>query len=80
MTSKKKKMSEMYEGLVMYQQVLENVRVVDKNAAQDDEEVNAAIREVEEELGSSGHILVRESGTEQVVRVMVEVEITEICQ
>lgn len=77
MIGKKKKM---YEGLAMYQQVLENVREVDKNAAQDDGEVRAAIREVEEELGSNGHILVRESGTEQVVRVIVEAETTEICQ
>ena len=80
MIGRKKKMSEMYDGFVMYPQVLENVRVVDKKAAQDDVEVRAAIKEVEETLGDSGRILVRESGTEPVVRVMVEAETTEVCQ
>lgn len=80
MIGKKKKMSEMYDGFVMYPQVLENVRVADKKAAQDDAEVKAAIKEVEETLGDSGRILVRESGTEPVVRVMVEAETTEVCQ
>lgn len=80
MIGKKKKMSEMYDGFVMYPQVLENVRVADKKAAQDDAEVKAAIKEVEETLGDKGRILVRESGTEPVVRVMVEAETTEVCQ
>lgn len=80
MIGKKKKMSEMYDGFVMYPQVLENVRVADKKAAQDDVEVRAAIKEVEETLGDKGRILVRESGTEPVVRVMVEAETTEVCQ
>lgn len=80
MIGSKKKMSELSEGLVMYPQVLENVRVADKKAAQDDVEVKAAIKEVEETLGNSGRILVRESGTEPVVRVMVEAETTEVCQ
>ena len=80
MIGKKKKMSEIYDGLVMYPQVLENVSVVDKKAAQDDADVKEKIREVEEALGNSGRILVRESGTEPVVRVMVEAETTELCQ
>lgn len=80
MIGRKKKMSELSEGLVMYPQVLENVRVSDKKAAQADVEVRAAIKEVEETLGDKGRILVRESGTEPVVRVMVEAETTEICQ
>ena len=80
MIGRKKKMSELSEGLVMYPQVLENVRVADKKAAQADVEVRAAIKEVEETLGNSGRILVRESGTEPVVRVMVEAETTEVCQ
>ena len=80
MIGKKKKMSEMYDGFVMYPQVLENVRVADKKAAQADVEVRAAIKEVEETLGDKGRILVRESGTEPVVRVMVEAETTEVCQ
>ena len=80
MIGRKKKMSEMYDGFVMYPQVLENVRVADKKAAQADVEVRAAIKEVEKTLGDKGRILVRESGTEPVVRVMVEAETTEICQ
>ena len=80
MIGRKKKMSELSEWLVMYPQVLENVRVSDKKAAQDDAEVREAIKEVEETLGDKGRILVRESGTEPGVRVMVEAETTEICQ
>lgn len=80
MIGRKKKMSELCDGLTMYPQVLENVRVADKAAAQDDEDVVKAIKEVEEELGNGGRILVRESGTEPVVRVMVEAATTEICQ
>ncbi|MGH4038733.1 MAG: phosphoglucosamine mutase [Sphaerochaeta sp.] len=80
MIGRKKKMSELCEGFTMYPQVLENVRVADKAAAQADEDVVKAIKEVEEELGNGGRILVRESGTEPVVRVMVEAATTEICQ
>lgn len=80
MIGRKKKMSELSDGFTMYPQVLENVRVADKKAAQADVEVRAAIKEVEETLGDKGRILVRESGTEPVVRVMVEAETTEICQ
>ena len=80
MIGRKKKMSELSDGFTMYPQVLENVRVFDKKAAQDDVEVRVAIKEVEETLGDSGRILVRESGTEPIVRVMVEAETTEICQ
>ena len=80
MIGRKKKMSELSDGFTMYPQVLENVRVVDKKAAQNDEDVIQAIREVEQTLGNSGRILVRESGTEPVVRVMVEAETHELCQ
>lgn len=80
MIGRKKKISELSDGFTMYPQVLENVRVADKKAAQEDVEVRAAIKEVEETLGDKGRILVRESGTEPVVRVMVEAETTEVCQ
>ena len=61
-----------YTHLDVYKrQVLENVRVTDKKAAQDDEAVQAAVKAVAEALGDTGRILVRESGTEPLVRVMV---------
>ena len=80
MLGRKKKMSELIEGLTIYPQVLENVRVTDKKAAQDDAAVQAAVQAVTEALGDTGRILVRESGTEPVLRVMVEAETKEICQ
>ena len=63
MIGRKKKMSELSEGFTMYPQVLENVRVADKKAAQEDEDVVKAVRQVADTLGDTGRILVRESGT-----------------
>ena len=80
MMARKKKMSELMEGLHIYPQVLENVRVTDKKAAQDDADVQSAVRAVTEALGDTGRILVRESGTEPLLRVMVEAETEEICK
>ena len=80
MISRKKKLSQMYDGLTFYPQVLINVRVKDKKEAQADPDVQEAVRKVADELGITGRILVRESGTEPVVRVMVEAETEEICR
>ena len=80
MMARKKKMSELMEGLHIYPQVLENVRVTDKKAAQDNADVQSAVRAVTEALGDTGRILVRESGTEPLLRVMVEAETEEICK
>ena len=80
MMAKKKSMSQLCEGLTIYPQVLKNVRVTDKRAAQDDPAVQAAVANVAERLGSSGRILVRESGTEPLVRVMVEAESQSLCE
>ena len=80
MMARKKKLSELAEGFTVYPQVLTNVRVTDKKAAQDDVDVQAAVKKVTVELGDTGRILVRESGTEPVVRVMVEAESEEVCQ
>lgn len=77
--SRGKKLSELAAPLVVYPQVLENVRVKDKSAAQADPEVQAAVKAAAEALGDTGRILVRESGTEPLVRVMVEAENEEIC-
>ena len=76
MLAKKLPMSKLAEPLTIYPQVLENVRVTDKKAAQDDAAVQAAVKAVAEALGDTGRILVRESGTEPLVRVMVEAPTT----
>ncbi len=80
MIAKKCPMSKLCEGFDVYPQVLENVRVYDKAEAQADADVQAAVKKAQEELGDSGRILVRESGTEPVVRVMVEASSKDICQ
>ena len=80
MMARKKALSQLCEDLVIYPQVLVNVKVNDKAAAQADEDVQAAVREAADSLGDTGRILVRESGTEPVIRVMVEAETEEICR
>ena len=80
MISRKCTMSELFKGLDIYPQVLKNVRVKDKKAAQADELVKKAVEQVAEKLGDTGRILVRESGTEPVIRVMVEALSEETCE
>ena len=80
MLAKKMSLSRLVEDLVIYPQVLLNVRVKDKKTAQDDPDVQAAVQAVADELGDAGRILVRESGTEPLVRVMVEAATKEQCQ
>ena len=80
MLAKKLPMSKLAEPLKIYPQVLENVRVTDKKAAQNDPAVQEAVKAVAEALGDTGRILVRESGTEPVVRVMVEAPDHDTCQ
>lgn len=77
---KKTTLSKLVEPMTVYPQVLKNVRVKDKAAAQADEKVQEAVRLVEQALGNTGRILVRESGTEPVVRVMVEAESQALCE
>ena len=66
--------------VTIYPQLLKNVRVEDKAAARENEAVKAAVKKVEEALGDDGRILVRESGTEPVIRVMVEASTDELCE
>ena len=80
MLARKQKLSELCDGLTIYPQVLENVRVADKAEALANPDVQAAIEQVTAELGDTGRILVRESGTEPVIRVMVEAESEKICR
>lgn len=72
MLAKKLPLSRLVQPMTVYPQVLLNVRVKDKCLAQEDPDVQAMVRAVSEELGSEGRILVRESGTEPLVRIMVE--------
>ena len=78
--SRQKKLSELAAPFTVYPQVLENVKVKDKAAAQADSDVRAEVDKVAAELGDSGRILVRESGTEPLVRVMVEAEDEAVCR
>ena len=76
---KKLPLSTLTSEVKIYPQVLKNVRVYDKKEARENPEVVKVIKKVEEALGEDGRILVRESGTEPVVRVMVEASTDEIC-
>ncbi len=80
MLAKEKPMSELAAPVVFYPQVLKNIRVKSKPDAQNDPDVRAAVQKVGDELGDEGRILVRESGTEPVIRVMVEAGSDEICE
>ena len=72
--AKKLPLSKLAEPVTIYPQVLKNVRVKSKPEAQNDPDVQEAVAKVAEMLGDTGRILVRESGTEPVIRVMVEAE------
>lgn len=80
MMAKKMPLSKLAEGFEMYPQILKNVRVKDKPATRNDPDVCKAVEEAEKRLGASGRILVRESGTEPVIRVMAEAETEELCR
>ena len=80
MLAKEKPLSVLAAPVEFYPQVLKNVRVHSKPEAQNDPDVQAAVAKVGEELGTTGRILVRESGTEPVIRVMVEAPSEEICE
>ena len=71
-------LSRLAEPVKIYPQLLQNVRVADKKAARENPEVIKAVDNVAAELGDEGRILVRESGTEPVIRVMVEAATDEL--
>ncbi len=79
MLSTKRKLSDLAGEMKTYPQRLINVRVADKRAAMENERVKAALAEAEKELGDDGRILLRPSGTESVIRVMVEAKSKEQC-
>ena len=80
MLAKEKPMSELAGEMVMYPQVLKNVKVKSKPDAKNDPDVQKAVAAVTEALGNEGRILLRESGTEPVIRVMVEADSNETCE
>src|SRR5699024_3789726 len=75
-----KSLSELAKEMKIYPQVLKNLQVKDKNVILNDKKLIAAIEEIEIILGESGRVLVRPSGTESLVRVMVEAETQDICK
>ena len=77
---KKTPLSKLVQNLKVYPQVLKNVRVQDKDRALNDFAVQNACREVAEALGDQGRILLRKSGTEPVIRVMVEADTQALCE
>ncbi len=80
MLEKKETLSRLASEVTILPQVLKNVRVADKAAALGDEDVKQVAADVEKALGSDGRLLLRQSGTEPLIRVMVEAESTEICE
>ena len=79
MLEKKLSLAKLAEDVKIYPQLLQNVRVADKKTARENPKVMKAIDAVAEALGDDGRILVRESGTEPVIRVMVEAATDELC-
>ena len=79
MLANKKKLSELTSSMTLYPQVLVNVKVSNKAEVMEDEDVLASIADVSHKLENHGRVLVRESGTEPVIRVMVEAESEDIC-
>lgn len=77
---KKQSLAKLVEEVKIYPQLLKNVRVADKKEARENPAVVKAVEEVAEKLGDDGRILVRESGTEPVIRVMVEAATDELCK
>lgn len=80
MLEKKQSLAKLTEDVKIYPQLLKNVRVSDKKTARENLEVVKAVEAVEDALGNDGRILVRESGTEPVIRVMVEASTDELCE
>lgn len=79
MKEEKKSLKELSRDLFIYPQLLVNMTVKDKEVVLHDDEVKALIQSIERELGDEGRILVRPSGTEPLLRVMVEAKTDELC-
>ena len=77
---RKQTLAKLASEIEIYPQVLKNVKVKDKLAAQEDQAVKAEVEKVTEALGEEGRILLRQSGTEPVVRVMADAASHETCE
>lgn len=77
--SSKQPLSKLAEPVKMYPQVLKNLRVADKSAVRNHPRVAERVREISKALGDGGRILLRESGTEPLIRIMVEAESDALC-
>ncbi|MCI9545072.1 MAG: phosphoglucosamine mutase [Lachnospiraceae bacterium] len=80
LVEKKARLKDLADEVQIFPQILQNVRVADKKAARDNQRVQRAVAKVEKALGQEGRILVRESGTEPLIRVMVEAASREECR
>lgn len=80
MIAKKVTLSELTKGFVKYPQLLVNVKVTSKKEVNEDPDIQAEVKKVADALGDTGRILVRESGTEPLIRVMVEAKTDEECE
>jgi len=80
MCAKKTTLSELCKGMTVYPQLLKNVRVTDKSIVLNDEDVQRAVKAAEAALGDNGRVLVRPSGTEPLLRIMVEAQTEELCE
>ncbi len=76
---RKVKLSELFNSLTIYPQLLKNVRVSDKEVVMNDADILKLNDEIAKELGDNGRLLLRRSGTEPVIRVMVEAATDELC-
>jgi phosphoglucosamine mutase len=79
-TETKQPLSELAVGMKMYPQKLKNVVVTDKDETLNCDEVKAAVKKVEDDLGSDGRVVLRKSGTEPLLRVMVEATSDQLCE
>ena len=79
MCDRKATLAELTRPLVLLPQKMKNIRVSDKARVARDPDILAAVREIAEEIGEDGRILLRESGTEPVIRIMVEAKSEELC-
>lgn len=80
MLERKCSLSELVKDLKIYPQVLKNAKVTDKDAALNDPDVQKEVQAVAARLGDYGRILLRKSGTEPVLRVMVEAQSLDTCE